>query len=72
MGFDGKSCIHPSQVAPIHDVFRSTAEEVAWARAVRLAWQEQDGAGRAVIVHDGEMIEALHLDLAERILARAR
>jgi len=71
MGFDGKSCIHPDQVGPIHEIFSSSEEELSWARAVRQAWLEQRGSTRGVIVIDGEMIEALHLELAERILARA-
>lgn len=71
LGFDGKSCIHPTQIAPIHDVFSSTQEELAWAAAVRRAWSEQNGEAQGVIVLDGEMIEALHLDLAERIAAHA-
>jgi citrate lyase beta subunit len=70
-GFDGKSCIHPRQVGPIHDVFASTAEEVAWARGTMQAWKDQDGDSRGVVVSDGEMIEALHLEIARRILARA-
>jgi citrate lyase subunit beta/citryl-CoA lyase len=71
LGFDGKSCIHPGQVATIHEVFSSTPEDLAWARAVLEAWRSGDGASRGVVVHDGEMIEALHIDLARRILERA-
>jgi citrate lyase subunit beta/citryl-CoA lyase len=71
LGYDGKSCIHPSQVPVIHDVFASTSEEVAWAEAVLEAWKEQDGRGRGVVVLDGEMIEALHVEVAIRVLRRA-
>jgi citrate lyase subunit beta/citryl-CoA lyase len=71
LGFDGKSCIHPDQVPPIRDVFSSTVEEITWAHGVLRAWVEQNGAHRGVVVHDGEMIEALHLEVAERILERA-
>jgi citrate lyase subunit beta/citryl-CoA lyase len=58
-------------VTTIHEVFSSTAEELAWAHGVLRAWVEQNGARNGVVVHDGEMIEALHLDVAERILERA-
>ncbi len=68
LGFDGKSCIHPCQVGPIHDVFSSTPEEIAWAGKVLAAWEDQGGTARGVIVVDGEMIEALHLEVARRIL----
>jgi len=70
MGFDGKSCIHPDQIAPIHSVFSSTADEIAWAAAVRQAWSDQNGDQNGVVVLEGEMIEALHVRLAERIAAR--
>lgn len=69
MGWDGKSCIHPSQIAPIHDVFRSTPSEVEWARRVLEAWSL--GGAQGVVVVDGEMVESLHVDIAERILKRA-
>ena len=70
LGFDGKSCIHPAQVETIHKVFSSTAEEVEWAEGVLDAWKEQDGDRAGVVVIDNEMIEALHLDIARRILSR--
>ena len=72
LGFDGKSCIHPAQVPVIHEVFASTPREIDWARTVLRAWSEQDGDSRGVVVLDGEMIEALHVRLAERLLGRIR
>ena len=71
LGFDGKSCIHPDQIPTIHSVFSSTPEELAWASQVRRVWFEQEGDRTGVVVMDGEMIEALHLRLADRIAARA-
>ena len=71
LGFDGKSCIHPGQIETIHRVFSSTADEIAWARGVQEAWAAEGGASRGVVVRDGEMIEALHLAIARRILDRA-
>lgn len=68
LGYDGKSCIHPAQVGVIHEVFSSTAEELLWAERVLASWRE--GEGRGVVVVDGEMIEALHVAVAERIRAR--
>ena len=70
MGFDGKSCIHPAQLEPIHEIFASTDEERAWAERVIEAWQRDDGATRGVVVVDGEMVEALHVVEARRLLAR--
>jgi citrate lyase subunit beta/citryl-CoA lyase len=70
LGFDGKSCIHPDQIDVVHRVFSSTAEELAWAERVLEAWREQKGDRAGVVVVEEEMIEALHLDIARRILAR--
>jgi citrate lyase subunit beta/citryl-CoA lyase len=72
LGYDGKSCIHPDQVPVLHAVFASTADEIAWARRVLDAWRDGDGEGRGVVAMAGaEMIESLHVRLAERILSRA-
>ena len=70
LGFDGKSCIHPGQIETIHRVFSSTPEEIDWAERVLETWEAQDGDRSGVVVMGQEMIEALHLDIARRILAR--
>ena len=66
LGFDGKSLIHPSQIAPCHEAFAPTDEEVARAR--RLLEASSGGAER----FEGEMIERMHVESAERLLARHR
>jgi citrate lyase subunit beta/citryl-CoA lyase len=71
IGFDGKSCIHPGQIETIHRVFQPSDGEVAWAEQVLRAWHELDGQRRAVVVVGDEMIEALHVVVARRILDRA-
>ncbi|HEX6851024.1 MAG TPA: CoA ester lyase [Candidatus Polarisedimenticolaceae bacterium] len=71
MGYDGKSCIHPSQIPVIHEVFAPTMDELGWARRVVDAWRTLDGERRGVLVVDGEMIEALHVTVAARILERS-
>lgn len=68
LGYDGKSCIHPAQVEPIHEIFGSTAVEIAWARRVLAAWEEGRGETVGIVAMDGEMIEALHVTVARRIL----
>lgn len=70
LGFDGKSCIHPGQLPTVHEIFRSSADEIAWAEAVLAGWEREHGERRGVVVVDGEMIERLHLDVARRILER--
>ena len=68
MGFDGKTLIHPSQVAPANDGFAPSPAEVEDARALIAAWQEGNGG---VATYRGRMIEQLHVDEAERALAMA-
>jgi citrate lyase beta subunit len=66
LGFDGKTLIHPGQIAPCHAAFAPSAEEVA--RAERLVAAATGGAER----FEGAMIEAMHVDAARRLLFRNR
>lgn len=65
LGFDGKSLIHPNQIAPCHRAFAPSASEVDRAR--RLVEAFDGGAER----FDDEMIERMHFEAAQRVLARA-
>ncbi len=71
MGFDGKTLIHPGQVAIANQSFGYSAEAIADARAVIDVWQEASAAGKGVAVLDGRLIENLHAAQAERVLAFA-
>jgi citrate lyase subunit beta/citryl-CoA lyase len=71
-GFDGKSLIHPAQVAPSNEVFSPSVEEIAWARAVIAAFDLPENRGKGAISVDGKMAELLHLDDARRVLAMAQ
>lgn len=71
LGFDGKTAIHPGQVAAVNAVFTPTAEEVERARRVIGALEDQARLGQAVAVLDGEMVEALHGRGARRVLEKA-
>lgn len=70
-GFDGKTLIHPSQIAPANRVFTPTADEVAWAEAIDAAFKNPQNAGKGAIRIDGKMVELLHLEEARRTLAVA-
>jgi citrate lyase subunit beta/citryl-CoA lyase len=72
LGFDGKTCVHPGQVAAVNRVFSPTAEEVERARKVKEALEAAAREGRGVATVDGEMVEALHGREARRTLERAR
>lgn len=71
LGFDGKSLIHPAQVAPCNAAFGPSAEDVTWAEAVVAAFADPANTGKGAIRVAGQMVERLHLAEAERILAMA-
>ena len=71
MGFDGKTLIHPSQLAPCNDAFAPSAVEVAAAEEIIAAFEEATAAGKGVVTVNGRMIENLHVDNARRVLAQA-
>jgi citrate lyase subunit beta/citryl-CoA lyase len=70
-GFDGKSLIHPNQIAPCNAVFSPNAEELAWANTVIAAFALPQNAGKGAIQIEGKMTELLHLDQAQRLVAVA-
>lgn len=71
MGFDGKTLIHPDQVAIANDVWSPSEAEIEHARRVIAAFDEALAAGKGVVQLDGRMIENLHVDNARRALAVA-
>jgi len=71
MGFDGKTLIHPAQVEPANIAFSPGEEAIRDAEAIRNAFAEPQNAGKGVLSLDGRMVERLHLEQAERLLARA-
>lgn len=68
-GFDGKSLIHPDQIAPCNDVFSPSDAELVQARAIIAAFALPENAGKGAIRVDGKMVELLHLDQAKRLVA---
>ncbi|MGI6874717.1 MULTISPECIES: HpcH/HpaI aldolase/citrate lyase family protein [Amycolatopsis] len=70
-GFDGKTLIHPGQIEPCNRVFAPSDDEVAQARKIIAAFDEAKAEGRGVVTVDGRMIENLHVENAQRILALA-
>jgi citrate lyase beta subunit len=72
LGFRGKACIHPDQVAVINRVFAPEADEVAWAERVLEAAAAGEREGRGAVALDGEMIDLPIVERARRILAEAK
>jgi citrate lyase subunit beta/citryl-CoA lyase len=71
MGFDGKTLIHPKQIAVANEIFAPSATEVATARRIIDAWNQARAAGKGLVVVDGKLVEVLHVDEAKRTLAMA-
>jgi citrate lyase subunit beta/citryl-CoA lyase len=68
-GFDGKTLIHPAQIVPANRAFAPSPERVAWAQAVIAAFALPENADKGAIRVDGEMVERLHLEEAERVVS---
>lgn len=71
MGFDGKTLIHPAQLAAANEAFAPTEAEVELARRQIAAFDEALAEGKAVAVVDGRIVENLHVATARSTLALA-
>jgi citrate lyase subunit beta / citryl-CoA lyase len=71
LGFDGKTLIHPKQIAPANTAFAPSDEEVAWSRRIIAAHQAATAAGSGVVLVNGKLIENLHVENALRLVAVA-
>lgn len=71
-GFDGKTLIHPRQIAAANAAFAPTPEEQDAARRRLDAWKAAQAEGKGVAVVDGALVENLHAQEAERVLALAQ
>jgi citrate lyase beta subunit len=71
MGFDGKTLIHPSQIAIANEVFSPSAEDLDLARRYVAAFEEAEREGRGVTVVDGQLVENLHVENAKRLIGMA-
>ena len=72
LGMDGKTLIHPGQIAPCNEAFSPSPDEIAWAQNVAAAFAQPQNADLGVISLDGKMVERLHLAMAQRVLALAQ
>ncbi|MEM9097932.1 MAG: CoA ester lyase [Pseudomonadota bacterium] len=71
LGMDGKTLIHPAQVAITNEVFSPSNEAISSARRMMAAFEEAKAEGRGVAVVDGRIVENLHVLEAQRVLAMA-
>ena len=70
-GFDGKTLIHPKQIAAANRAYAPDAAEIAWSRRIIAAHGAAEAAGAGVVLVDGKLIEALHVAEAHRLVALA-
>ncbi len=71
LGFDGKTLIHPDQLAIANEVFAPRPDEVELARRQIAAFEDALAAGQGVAVLDGKIVENLHVAAARATLAKA-
>ena len=69
MGFDGKTLIHPKQLAVTNEVFAPSEADATNARRIINAWEQAQAEGQGVVVVNGRLVENLHVEEAKRILA---
>lgn len=70
-GFDGKTLIHPSQLAPANEVFAPSPEDIEAARRILAAFDRPENKGLGAIAIDGRMVERLHAEIAGQTVALA-
>jgi malyl-CoA/(S)-citramalyl-CoA lyase len=72
LGFEGKMAIHPSQIDDIHQVLTPSREQVEWANEVIAAMKQAEAGGRGAVKDKrGEMIDLMHVKLANKVVERA-
>jgi citrate lyase subunit beta/citryl-CoA lyase len=71
MGMDGKTLIHPKQVAPCNAAFSPADEDIAWARRIIAEFEKPENAAKGAIQVDGRMVERLHAEMGARLVAIA-
>lgn len=71
MGFDGKTLIHPGQIEAANTAFGIDPDKLEEARHIVEAFARPENARAGVISLDGRMVERLHADMAEKLIAKA-
>ena len=71
LGYTGKACIHPAQIAVVNEVFTPSATELAWAARVVETFAAAERQGLAAVALDGQMLDYPVVEKARRLLARA-
>ncbi|PTL38378.1 HpcH/HpaI aldolase/citrate lyase family protein [Alkalicoccus saliphilus] len=70
IGFTGKTCIHPSQVEIVNDVFTPKAEEIEKARELLRVFEKAKNSGEGVCMFEGKMIDNPIAERAKKLVAK--
>lgn len=71
LGYDGKALIHPNQIDVVNAVFTPSAAAVDEARRILSAYEAAGTAGRGALALGGHFVDAVHVEMARTLLARA-
>ena len=71
MGFDGKTLIHPNQIAPCNAAFSPSPDDVTQAKKMIAAFDLPENRDKGVVQIDGRMVERLHAEMARRTVSIA-
>lgn len=69
LGFDGKTLLHPKTIAAANAAFGPSADEIAWAHRITAAHAAALAEGKGVTLVDGQLVEGLHVEEAQRLVA---
>ena len=69
LGFDGKCLIHPSQIDTANRIFGVEESALLRAKQITRIWTDVLSAGKGVAVMNGQLIEKLHYEEAQRLIA---
>lgn len=70
-GFDGKTLIHPGQIAVANEIFAPSRDDIERARDIVALFELPENAGKGAVSYNGRMVERLHAEMAQRTLALA-
>lgn len=72
LGYEGKACIHPNQVAAVNSIYTPTPDEVEYARALVAAFEAAVAEGKGAVAFRGRMVDGPIADIEKVVLDRAR
>jgi citrate lyase subunit beta/citryl-CoA lyase len=72
LGFNGKQCIHPSQLEPVNRAFSPSQENVSYSLRLINAFEDAENQGLGAVSFEGKMIDRMNYAQAKQLLERAK